>query len=102
MHIYNHVTIFTHIHTLYIASKVLQILDHCGIYFQIAGSYTPILLIGLHYSLAARRLLVVEWCCALFGALFSTFSGDMNNTTTNKLEMVIFIGMGAGVFTICK
>lgn len=81
-------------------SKILQILDHVGIYFQIAGSYTPLLLIGLHYSYEARVLLIIEWSIAVCGAVFSTVAGDMNNTATNNVEMVIFLLMGAGVFTV--
>ena len=41
-------------------SMVLQILDNIGIYLLIAGSYTPILLIGLHNSPRGRWLLVLE------------------------------------------
>ncbi|MBS5485071.1 MAG: hemolysin III family protein, partial [Eubacterium sp.] len=29
------------------AKKVMQVLDHCTIYFLIAGSYTPILLVAM-------------------------------------------------------
>ena len=31
------------------ASRILQVLDHVGIYLLIAGTYTPFLLIGLHH-----------------------------------------------------
>ena len=30
-----------------LGKKVLQVLDHCSIYFMIAGTYTPILLVAL-------------------------------------------------------
>ena len=35
--------------TPFIASRILQVLDHVGIYLLIAGTYTPFLLIGLHH-----------------------------------------------------
>jgi channel protein (hemolysin III family) len=31
-----------------IASRILQVLDHVGIYMMIAGTFTPILLVALH------------------------------------------------------
>lgn len=77
-----------------VASKIFQIFDHIGIYFQIAGSYTPIMLIGMHHSYQARVLLVMVWCVALVGAVFSAFF-DVNLPSTNQVEMIIFIGMGA-------
>lgn len=52
-------------------SRVLQILDHIGIYMLIAGSYTPFFLIGLHHDMPSRVLLSAEWLCAIFGSVFS-------------------------------
>lgn len=78
----------------HVASKIFQIFDHIGIYFQIAGSYTPIMLIGMHHSYEARVLLVLVWCLALVGAVFSAFF-DVNLPSTNQVEMMIFLGMGA-------
>jgi hypothetical protein len=53
------------------AFRILQILDHVGIYMLIAGSYTPFMLIGLHTFTSARILLIFEWLVALSGAVFS-------------------------------
>lgn len=43
--------------------KVLQVLDHCAIYFMIAGSYTPILLSAIRplYPALAWTAFGVEW-----------------------------------------
>ena len=45
------------------AKKVFQVLDHCTIYILIAGTYTPILLVGfVHQSpVIGWGLLALEW-----------------------------------------
>lgn len=45
------------------AKKVLQVLDHCTIYFMIAGTYTPILL-----SLLRKTEPVIAW--VIFGVVW--------------------------------
>jgi hemolysin III len=39
--------------------KILQIADHCGIYFLIAGSYTPFTLILLRNSVGPRLFVFI-------------------------------------------
>ena len=70
-----------------------------GIYFQIAGSYTPLLLIGMNSSYEARVILIIEWLIAFVGIIFSAFS-NVNNPSTNRIEMIIFLSMGGLIFTI--
>jgi channel protein (hemolysin III family) len=53
-------------------SRVLQVLDHTGIYYLIAGSYTPFLLIALHHDTSSRILLTSLWIAAFFGTIFSS------------------------------
>ena len=45
------------------AKKVMQVLDHCTIYFLIAGSYTPILLVAMRakYPTLAWWLFGIIW-----------------------------------------
>lgn len=72
--------------------KVLQIIDHCAIYFFIAGTYTPILFCTL-------RPAFPEWA---FGILFIQYGLAALATTLtaidlrkyNILSMVCYIGMG--------
>jgi hemolysin III len=78
------------------ASRVLQILDHVGIYMLIAGSYTPFLLIGLHGQLSATVLLCAEWLAVFCGILFSA-QADFNSETTTIIELVTFVAMGCSV-----
>lgn len=46
--------------------KVLQILDHCAIYLLIAGTYTPIALVGLApvYPVIGYGLAIFQWTMA--------------------------------------
>ena len=50
--------------------KVMQIIDHCTIYFLICGTYTPILLSAFVpvYPLLGWGLLAVEWILAALAA----------------------------------
>lgn len=80
-------------------SKILQILDHVGIYMLIAGSYTPFLLIGLHQSLAARILLTGQWVAAITGSIFAACA-DLNNPITTVIELTFFLCMGFGLIFV--
>ena len=54
--------------------RILQILDHVGIYMLIAGTYTPFLLVSLHQHTSAIVLLIFEWIAALLGIIFASKS----------------------------
>lgn len=64
--------------TLYHAAKTeskkhyFRIIDHISIYFLIAGTYTPVLLITLEQSLG-WTLFYVVWGIALFGVILKVF-----------------------------
>lgn len=66
-----------------VASRILQVLDHVGIYMLIAGSYTPYLLIALPSSTAARVLVSAEWIFALFGSIFAGTYAIINTFLNN-------------------
>ena len=79
--------------------KVLQVLDHCTIYFMIAGTYTPIML-----SLLRKTQPVTAW--VVFGivwgiaALATTFTA-IDLKKYNVLSMICYLGMGwCVIFTI--
>lgn len=74
------------------AKKVMQVLDHCTIYFLICGTYTPILL-------TAIREVSPIWAWTIFGlvwglaAMATTFTAiDLKKYST--LSMACYIGMG--------
>lgn len=82
------------------AKKVFQVIDHCTIYFLIAGTYTPILLSGirLKHPVAAWWIFGIEWGFALLGATLNAI--DLKNY--QLFSMICYIGMGWCVIVILK
>lgn len=54
------------------AKNILQILDHIGIYFLIAGSYTPYIFMVLS-DRKKWTIFAIQWGLTLFGILFKIF-----------------------------
>lgn len=72
--------------------KVMQVIDHCTIYFLIAGTYTPILLSAFvpTYPAIGWGLLIVQW---LLTAVATTLTAiDLKNYRV--FSMVCYITMG--------
>lgn len=69
--------------------KWLQRFDHAAIYFMIAGTYTPVCLLGLQGNMASG-VLIAEWAMAAIGVI-ATFT--MAKTPT-WLRLVLYLGMG--------
>lgn len=82
------------------AKKVMQVLDHCTIYFLIVGTYTPILLCGIRpvSPIAAWVVFGIEWAIT---ALAVTFTAIDHNRYA-KLSMSCYIGLGWCVILIFK
>ena len=82
------------------AKKVMQVLDHCTIYFLIAGTYTPILLCAIRNVslLAAWGLFVLVWGFAALGTVFTAI--DLKRF--GKMAMACYIGMGWCVLLAVK
>jgi hemolysin III len=72
---------------------VLQILDNIGIYMLIAGTYTPLLLIGMHNHTRGINLLIFEWLAAIICSMFAIYA-DLNHPLNNNIKLVSFVGMG--------
>ena len=72
--------------------KVLQVLDHCTIYFLIAGSYTPVALSALlpHYPGLGLGLLIWEWSLTSLAVTLTAI--DLKKY--NVFSMICYIGMG--------
>lgn len=100
--------------------KIFKIFDHIGIYFFIAGTYTPFLLVYMHNSFG-MTLLVTLWALTLAGTLFKAwYTGKFEIISTliylamgwimvvggrkffDQLphEVLVFIFAGAGLYTI--
>ena len=80
--------------------KVMQVIDHCTIYFLIGGTYTPILLCSI-------RSISPAWAWVLFGivwglaAMATTFTAiDLKKYSV--LSMICYIGMGWSVVIAAK
>ncbi len=74
------------------AKKVMQVIDHCTIYFLIAGTYTPILLSAFVpvNPLLGWGLLAAQWgLCATAVTLTAI---DLKKY--NAFSMICYIGMG--------
>lgn len=74
------------------AKKVMQVLDHCTIYFLIAGTYTPILLCCIRESapVTAWVLFGAVWGICGVAAVFTAI--DLKKYAV--LSMICYVGMG--------
>ena len=74
------------------AKKVMQILDHCTIYFLIAGTYTPILLtcIREHSPVWAWVIFGIVWGLAALACTLTAI--DLKKY--DRFSMICYLGMG--------
>ena len=72
--------------------KVMQILDHCTIYFLIAGTYTPFCLCAIreHDSALGWGTFGLIWGLGLVGIVLNAI--DLKRF--QKVSMVLYLGMG--------
>lgn len=71
------------------AKNVFEILDHSSIYFLIASSYTPFLVLGLKSNLGIT-LLVIQWIICALGITFKAFfTGKFKGIST-----IVYLIMG--------
>jgi len=70
-------------------SNVLQKLDHVSIYFLIAGSYTPPIVIYLNTGVGENILLII-WLMAIIGTLHKIFFFNLYK----NLSLVFYLIMG--------
>ncbi len=72
--------------------KVMQVIDHCAIYFLICGTYTPILLVSFVpiFPVLGWSLLAVQWSLAILAATLTAI--DLKKY--NVFSMICYILMG--------
>ena len=82
------------------AKRVMRVIDHCDIYFLIAGTYTPILLVGIRplNPAMAWTIFGVEWALAAIAVVLNAI--DLKRF--EKISMVCYIGMGWCVISVLK
>lgn len=80
--------------------KVLQILDHCAIYFLIAGTYTPIALCALRpaYPILGWGMLLFQWAVAALAVTLTAIDWKKYNV----FSMICYIGMGWAILPFYK
>ena len=80
--------------------RVMQVLDHCTIYFLIAGTYTPIALCAIApvYPVLGWGLLALEWG---LGALAVTLTA-IDLKKYNVFSMICYIGMGWAILPFMR
>ena len=82
------------------AKRVMQVMDHCTIYFLIAGTYTPIVLCSVApvYPAIGWGLFVFEWALTALAVTLTAI--DLKKY--NAFSMVCYIGMGWAVLLFMK
>ena len=80
--------------------KVMQVIDHCTIYFLIAGTYTAVVLSAIRpvYPLLGWGLFIFEWVLALIAATLPAI--DLKKYEV--FSMICYIGMGWAVIPFAK
>ena len=77
-----------------ISKKVMQVIDHCAIYFLIAGTYTPIMITGFLpvFPHIGWGLLSMQW--ALTALAVSLTAIDLKKYKVFSMVCYIFMGWG--------
>lgn len=80
--------------------KVMQILDHCSIYFLIAGTYTPVTLCALRpeHTALAWSIFGIEWGLTALAAALTAIDLKMYKT----FSLICYIIMGWVIILFTK
>lgn len=87
--VYTSSTIYHSVYKVKLRRK-LRVFDHISIYFLIAGSFTPFLLVTVQ-SETGKWVLITQWLMVLIGSVFKFFF-------THKFKLIstlAYVGMGA-------
>lgn len=74
--------------------KVMQVIDHCAIYFLIAGTYTPILITGFLpvFPVIGWGLLIMQWGLTALAVTLTAI--DLKKYKVFSMICYIFMGWG--------
>ena len=83
-----------------LGKKVLQVIDHCTIYFLIAGTYSAVVLSAIRpvYPVLGWGLFIFEWSVALLAATLTAI--DLKKYEV--FSMICYIGMGWAIIPFWK
>ena len=70
----------------------MQVIDHCMIYYLIAGTYTPVVLCALRpeHPVWAWVIFGIVWGCAATATVFTAIDWQKYS----KMAMLCYLGMG--------
>lgn len=74
--------------------KIKRVLDHCTIYFLIAGTYTPICIIN-NLTTSSIILLIIQWVMASLGIILNAY--DFNKKSIRIISIFLYIILGWSV-----
>lgn len=76
------------------AKKVMQVIDHCAIYFLIAGTYTPIMITGFlpAFPKIGWGLLLMQWGLTAIAVTLTAI--DLKKHKVFSMICYIFMGWG--------
>lgn len=82
------------------AKRVMRVIDHCDIYFLIAGTYTPILLTAIRPNnpAVAWSVFGVEWALTAIAVTLNAI--DLKRF--EKISMACYIGMGWCIIVLIR
>lgn len=82
------------------AKKVFQVIDHCTIYFLIAGTYTPMVLCGLMRTspMWAWIIFFIVWGCAAVATILTAI--DLKKYKV--FSMICYVAMGWAILLSIK
>ena len=74
--------------------KVMQVIDHCAIYFLIAGTYTPIMVTGFlpRFPAIGWGLLLMQWILTAVAVTLTAI--DLKKYKVFSMVCYIFMGWG--------
>jgi len=91
--LYTSSTLFHSFFALQTTKYIFGILDHCGIYILIAGSYTPYLSISLHDKpIWSKYLLAFIWLLGMLGVAVESLGTGWKHKS--KFSLAMYLGMG--------
>eukprot|EP00930_Biecheleria_cincta_P022550 TRINITY_DN16461_c0_g1_i1.p1 TRINITY_DN16461_c0_g1~~TRINITY_DN16461_c0_g1_i1.p1 ORF type:complete len:575 (-),score=94.74 TRINITY_DN16461_c0_g1_i1:40-1713(-) len=79
-----------------------KMIDHCAIYFLIAGTYTPVLVMGCRHpeTMEIRKgvqlLCFIYWSLVLFGVIMEHFFANWKPSWYSKFILFMYILLGFG------
>jgi len=79
------------------AKRVFQVLDHSAIYLLIAGTYTPLSLLGLG-GVLGWIYFGIEWALAITGIVLYS----VKRTAMRRVEVVVYVLMGWAIVLVLQ